>query len=132
MVTTTADGGNGSLRAALEAIASPSGNANDQPIGYITFAPSMTGQTIRLNSELVVNPGTWVNVSASDLSAPVTIDGQGRTRIVRVATRCAGGRNPFDFCFGQAHDTRLTLTSMILTGGRAADGHRGGGLNSVD
>ncbi len=73
VVTTSADSGPGSLRAALAAIA---------PGGTITFAPALAGQTINLTSgQLAIERSVTVDA----LAAPgLTVSAGGLSRVVRV------------------------------------------------
>jgi len=80
-VTNTNDSGAGSLRAALATAAgTPVANV-------ITFAPALSGQTITLAGEIVVNDADGVVIDASSLPNGLTIDGgAGTNRIFSVAT----------------------------------------------
>jgi large repetitive protein len=64
VVTSIADGGNGSLRKAI---------ADISPGGRITFSPTISGQTITLSSNLVIEKN--LTIDGSDLGVPITISG---------------------------------------------------------
>jgi parallel beta-helix repeat protein len=95
-VTTTADSGAGSLRQAILDAAAASGPT------HITFAPALSGQTITLNSEIVISDAAPVAIDASSLPAGITINGgPGTNRIFYINS----GNNVF-------------LTALTLTGGQ--------------
>lgn len=70
-VTNQADSGDGSLRQALTAVC---------PGGVITFAPQVSGQTIRL--ERTLHPQQDVTIDGTRLASPVIISGDHRVRIM--------------------------------------------------
>lgn len=94
IVTSPADTGSGSLREAIAAAAIASGPDT------ITFAPGLSGQTITLGSEIVINDAGPVAIDASSLPAGITLSGGNATRLF---TTSAG--------------SSLTLTGLTLTGG---------------
>lgn len=78
LVTTTSDGGPGSLRqAVLDAAALPGAET-------ITFAPALSGATITLTNEIIL-PGN-MTIDASSLPGGVTLSGGNATRIFTVTT----------------------------------------------
>jgi len=111
-VTNPNDSGTGSLREAISLAPSA---------GTIEFNPSLAGQTITLQSALVIDRG--VTLDASGLSGGVTILGNGGSRLFYV--------NP---------SVNLTLRSLTLSGGSAvgttATGFGGAiynqGITSID
>ena len=119
-VTTTADTGTGSLRAAVDS-ANSTGGSNT-----ITFASPLTGgQTITLTSNdttnpfalgptaLVIAPGDNLTIAGDPAQAGITISGNNSQRLFGVLT---GGT--------------LTLQFLTITGGRAQGGN-GGSFNLV-
>jgi hypothetical protein len=103
VVTTTNDSGPGSLRQ----VAGPEAVSGDT----ITFAPNLSGQTIRLTSGQITL-GQSLNIDASALPDGVIIDGNANGRIFEVL---AG--------------SIVRLDSLTLTNGRAS-GHGGAIFNS--
>lgn len=101
VVTSNADSGAGSLRAAL---ATAAGTA---AFNVITFAPALNGGTITLSTELVVNDAGGVAVDASKLGNGCAIVGSG-TRLVNIQ---AGAL--------------ISLKGLSFTGGNAAGGSGG-------
>lgn len=98
LVTSTADSGEGSLRAALE-------QAKDGDV--IAFEPALKGESILLESELIVSASITLDGSA----APgLTLDGQEKTRVLRVEKN---------------HDTKF-VALRIVNGKAEKDG---GGIN---
>lgn len=110
-VTTLADDGPGSLRAALaKAAASPNAST-------ITFAPTLSGKTITLGSEIIVSDNSSVTIDASQLPAGLTLDGG------------AGANRIFEVNSG----TGLHLIGLTLTGGGGEgtnDSGNGGAINN--
>ena len=72
-VTNQADSGDGSLRQALTAVC---------PGGVITFAPQVSGQTIRLERTLHLQQDATID--GTRLATPVIISGDHRVRIMRI------------------------------------------------
>jgi hypothetical protein len=98
-VTSTADSGSGSLRAAII-----SANPGDD----IDFAVSLAGQTIHLTSgELVI--GKNIAIDASGLGTAVAIDGGGTSRV-------------FEITAGTASLVGLTITNGVSPAGNAGGG----------
>ena len=107
LVTNTNDDGPGSLRATIKAADTPIG------IGHtVQFAPALSGRTITLGREIVIDQHDSVTIDASSLPSGITIDGAGYTRLFEVPT-----------------GKQLTLRAMTLTGGNGAgaqdNGHGG-------
>ena len=95
---------NVSLREAID-----SANADPDP-NVITFAASLAGQTIELEAgEIEIRDA--VTIDGSELVAPITIDAGSRSRIFSITST--------------ADD--VTLRSLALAGGNAADGIADGG-----
>src|SRR5262245_20879467 len=113
-VTTNADTGTGSLRAAVVA-ANKTGGSN-----LLTFDPTLfaTAQTITLTSDdpnlafgptaLVIAPGDNLTIEGDPTQAGVTLDGGGSHRL-----------------FGVYAGASLTLEYLTLTGGKAQGGAGG-------
>lgn len=102
-VTNSNNLGAGSLRQAIVDVPAA---------GTINFGPGLSGQTIALASELVLDKG--VTIDASALTGGLTVGGNGSTRLFRVN---ASGN--------------LTLRSLTLTGGKgngAANSGFGGAI----
>lgn len=76
VVTTTADSGAGSLRAAVADLVSPR---------MITFDPSLSGQTITLTSGQITISNA-VTIDASSLPAGIAISGNNSSRVFQVAS----------------------------------------------
>ncbi|MBC8096476.1 MAG: right-handed parallel beta-helix repeat-containing protein, partial [Akkermansiaceae bacterium] len=92
LVTTASNAGPGSLRqAVLDAAALPGA-------GVITFAPALSGATITLASEIILN--TDVTIDASSLPGGITVSGGNVTRIFTVL-----------------NNQTVSLCSLTLTGG---------------
>ncbi len=99
-VTSAANTGAGSLRNAIAAASSGD---------VIDFDSALAGQTIALTSgELVIPTGKSLTIDGSTLAAGLTIDGGGLSRLFQVDANAA-----------------LTLHSLTLTGGKAANGSHG-------
>lgn len=97
--------GPGSLRQALvTAAASPAFNV-------ITFAPALSGQTITLLSEIVINDAGGVVIDATALLAGITLNGGGTNRIFTVAL-----------------STLISLRKLTLS--RGSNGGYGGAITS--
>ncbi len=116
-VTSTGDSGPGTLRAALTA-------ANSIGAGHITFAGSLSGQTIRLttigdsgfgNSALLCSGVISVDASSAPGASVVRDPGAPAMRLFRVATNAS------------FRLTGLTLQGGIAQGGAGGDGGAGGG-----
>lgn len=109
-VTSTADAGPGSLRQAIADYAA-----------HIDFAPALSGQTIILETEIVI-PGTSaaITVDAGSLPRGLVLDGVANTGPNRLLTVAAG--------------QSLTLNGLTLTGGNGGgatgDGSGGAILNA--
>ncbi len=110
VVETVSDSGPGSLRRAFE-----------DGVGYISFAPALSGQTITLDSEIIATGSATatVTVDAGSLPRGLTLDG----------VRNSGPNRLFTVKAGQT----LTLTGLTLTGGNGggatANGDGGAILN---
>lgn len=113
--------GTGSLRKAIDDV---------HPGGKITFDPSLSGQTINLSAELVINKN--LTIDASSLAAPITISGNNAVRVffidgatvtLKSLTIVAG--NIIDFGGGIFNTGDLTLENCTLTGNEA---NIGGGI----
>ncbi len=97
MVTTNSNAGPGSLRqAVLDAVTLPGANP-------ITFAPALSGATITLTNEIVLDSD--VTIDASSLPAGVTVSGGNVTRIFYMSS-------------GQT----VSLRGLTLTGGNGVGG----------
>ncbi len=103
IVTNTDNAGPGSLRAALAA------SATFDTASTITFAPTLSGQTITLASDLLANTAAGVTIDASALAAGLTIDGGAGTN--RIFSNDAG--------------RTLTLIGLTLTGGNGTGNFAG-------
>ena len=117
-VTATADSGPGSLRAAVANAALLPG------ADTITFDPALSGQTLTLASELVMNMSGVGNVTvdASSLPGGLTLSGGGTHRILSVSSQ------------GGTAGT-VTLVGLTLTGGNgvgaSSNGFGGAIFNSA-
>src|SRR5262245_15038087 len=106
VVTTNADSGTGSLRAAIalaEAMPDPD---------VIVFGPTVAGKTIALSTV----GDTSIGPSGLYVSTPITIEGTGET-----ITRAAGAKEFRLFAVGEVGS--LTLRNLTLTGGLAQGGN---------
>lgn len=101
VVTSNADSGAGSLRAALATA------AGTPAFNVITFAPALNGGSITLAAELVVNDTGGVAVDASKLSKGCALVGGG-TRLLNIQV-----------------GAMISLKGLSLTGGIAAGGSGG-------
>jgi len=101
VVTTNADSGQGSLRAAMVAAS---------PGSTITFATNLSGATITLGSTLMIN--TNLTIDASALPNAVQLNGNGEVRVFYVAASATA-----------------VLNSLTITNGYAP-GDIGGGIYS--
>jgi len=102
-VTNTNNTGAGSLRAAIS-------EANLTPqIDTIVFSPSLNGQTITLEEELVITEGLIINGPGSGL---LTLDGNEAVRIFRTV------------------DATVQINGLALTRARAPSGSWGGAIRS--
>ncbi len=114
VVTNTNDSGPGSLRAALTTVASYPGSP-------ISFAPALTGQTIKLASELIV-PNN------------VTIDGSAAPGLV-IQGNGLKATNGSSRTFFVGAGLTVTLRDLTITGGYADNGggiYNGGNLTVID
>src|SRR5262245_40008367 len=115
VVTTTADSGTGSLRAAItlaEVLPDPD---------VIVFDPAVAGKTIALSTV----GDTSIGPSGLYVSTPITIEGTGET-----ITRATGAATFRLFAvdeLGALTLRNLTLTGGLAQGGNADDGDGGGG-----
>lgn len=98
LVTNTNDDGPGSLRATIKAADTPAGIGRT-----VQFAAALSGKTITLGSEIVIDQHDAVTIDASSLPSGITIDGGVYTRLFYVPS----GKN-------------LTLRAMTLSGGNGA------------
>lgn len=101
-VTTNADAGPGSLRQALDDLCTG---------GLITFAADLSGQTIRLQQQLLLQKNLTIDGSAPAV-AP-TLSGNDEVRVLMVL-----------------RDIAVTLNRLLITNGRAPDGY-GGGIRNL-
>ena len=102
IVTTTADSGAGSLRAAISAAV----------VGIpetITFAPALNGATITLTSGELTISGLQLSIDASALPNGVRISGNGNSRIVQIT-----------------NNANVSLASLDLVSGKNLSGPGGG------
>jgi hypothetical protein len=110
------DNGAGTLRAVLTTANTDAANGQSDTI---VFDASLTGATIALTQGQLVLSGASatakITIDGSDLSSPVTISGQGASRVFRV------GRG-----------VRVEFDSLTITGGRIVDGSGGGIANGGD
>ncbi len=109
LVTNTNDDGPGSLRATIKAADTLSG-------GNLTvqFAPALSGKTITLGSEIVIDQHDTVTIDASSLPSGITIDGAGYTRLFYVPS-----------------GKKLTLRAMTLSGGNGSGAHANGSGGAI-
>lgn len=108
LVTNTNDSGAGSLRAAI---------ANAQPGDTIRFDPSLANRTITLTSgEIEIPAGKNLIIDGAD-AADLTISGNNRSRIFRLASNVS-------------FPTSQTIRNLILANGRSND--RGGAIQTED
>jgi hypothetical protein len=113
VVTTVADDGPGSLRQALLNAAYCAGPDT------ITFAPGLSGQTIRLTTAQleITDPTGPVVITATNLPAGIAISGEGARRVFNVAS-----------------GSTVTMDSLTISNGLATagflPGNGGGGLYS--
>lgn len=107
----TTDSGSSTLRDALS-------NSADTAGQVIRFASSLNGETITLSSSELEVPGTadGLFIDASNLSDGLTIDAAGSAALPRRVLRLQEGAT-------------AALHSVILTGGRTADGEGDFGAN---
>ncbi len=109
MVTTNANSGPGSLRTAIANAAAIPG------ADIINLDPALTGQTITLVGEIVVNDTAGVTIDTTGLAAGITLD-----------ATASGSR-----IFSVSSGTSLTLNGLTLTGGiglGATANNRGGAI----
>jgi hypothetical protein len=100
-VTNTNDSGAGSLRQAIADICSG---------GTITFAPALSGQTITLNSVLVVDKDLIIN--GSSLTTKISISGNNSVRVLEISP-----------------DATVSLNGLVVKNGYSST-HGGGIYNS--
>ncbi|MCX6875774.1 MAG: choice-of-anchor D domain-containing protein [Verrucomicrobia bacterium] len=101
-VTSAADTGAGSLRAAIQGVAAPD--------THIRFAAALAGSTITLTSgELASGANLTFTLDGSGLASGITLAGNNASRILSVAS----GSN-------------VTVDSLTITGGNAGSGWGGG------
>ena len=137
-VSNTNNSGTGSLRqAVVDAAAAPGAS-------YITFDPTLSGQTITLNSEITVIDATGpVTIDASSLPGGLTLDGSGgatahaifkvynfllsnNTHLILHCLTLTGGKNGAIYNLGD-----LTLTRCTLFGNSGSP-NSGGAIYSQD
>lgn len=99
-VTTTADSGPGSLRAAITAA------SNGE---VINFAPALNGTTITLTSGHLLMNNLMVTIDAAPLSAGISLSGNSLNRI-----------------FAISGNSNVTLQNLKIIDGRVADENGGG------
>ena len=104
IVTTAADSGSGSLRAAISAAASGE---------TITFAPGLNGATITLTSGELAISGLQLSIDASALSKPMKISGNTSSRIFNISGNAS-----------------VALNSLEILAGRSFNGN-GGGISAL-
>ena len=129
VVTTTADSGPGSLRAAVGAA---NVNGTDDTI---TFAASLAGQTIRLTTgSLLVDEPASLTITAESLPGGITVSGAGVARVFELfedatvvldSLTIADGLD--DFGGGIHSEANLTLRRCFITRNTARS-INGGGL----
>ena len=100
MIQNTQDSGAGSLRQALYEVCAG---------GTVTFAPGLAGQTIGLDTSLVVSKE--VSIDGRALTTPVILSGRDAIRILQVT-----------------NSARVSLAGLALTRGRAPATENGGAL----
>lgn len=101
-VVNTNDSGEGSLRQAIEEIDAG---------GMITFASGLSGETITLDSTLVIDKN--MTIDAGDLDKPVTISGNESVRV-----------------FFVEHDVTATLIFLMIRDGKPTESNGGGIFNN--
>ena len=125
MVTNTNDSGAGSLRKAI---------ADAVNGDTITFALSLSGQTIVLSSTLVIDKN--VTIDGSLLAIPITIDGTDNVRVFMVDVGVSAALNSLiikrGYSYGDGaaiyNEGTLVLTNDVLLN-NSADGSGGGIFN---
>gem|GEM_PF-4663665 len=133
MVSTPADSGTGSLRWAVATAAAQPGP------DFIAFDPSLSGQTITLDSHIPVTGAGGVTVDATTLPGGLTLGNSGGHRhfiiqsgsglTLRGLSVVNGGGAGFLGAGGAIlNDGMLTLTHCILSGNSAPDGAGGGAV----
>ncbi len=138
LVVNNADSGAGSLRQALADAATLSG------ADTITFAAALSGQTITLGSEIVVNGAGGVTVDATALAGGLTVNGgAGGNRIFSISSgpvtlaglNLTGGDGGGATLNGQGgailNRGTLTLTRCTLSGNSTAEGSGGAIANTA-
>ncbi|HWV98796.1 MAG TPA: right-handed parallel beta-helix repeat-containing protein [Candidatus Acidoferrum sp.] len=128
-VTSLADSGSGSLRAAI---------AGANPGDYITFSGPLAGQTIHLTTgQLTV--GKNLTIDASGFSQPVAIDAGGSSRVFEITAgivslaglTLTNGVCPAGTAGGGIQvdpGAALTVNSLTISGCIATNGSAGGGI----
>jgi hypothetical protein len=131
IVSSLADSGTGSLRNALALAASRPGAET------ITFAPSLSGQTITLNSQISINDPDGITVDASTLPGGLTLTDTGNVNhrlifvgggiaTLRALTMANGGGNSFAANAGTGgavlNNGTLLLDQCALLGNTASSG----------
>ena len=129
MVTTTADSGAGSLRAAISAAV----------IGVpetITFAPALNGATITLTSGELVITELQLSIDASALSRPIKISGNNSSHIFTISNNASVSLNSLEILEGRnlvsngggiiAAQSHLDFINITIRG--CVSNFEGGGL----
>ena len=122
VVTTNADSGQGSLRAAMAAAS---------PGSTITFATNLSGATITLASTLMIN--TNLTIDASALTNGLQLNGNGAVRVFYVAASATAVLNSLTITNGyatgdigggiySAYGSTLMLNQCTLSGNSADEG----------
>lgn len=102
IVRVTDDDGFGSLRQAVSDVTSP---------GIVTFAPTLSGQTLRLtNGQVLLDK--HLTIDASQLPRSIVLSGNNQSRVFDIAS-----------------NSIVTLDSLTITDGSSANG-QGGGIRS--
>jgi hypothetical protein len=129
-VTNTADSGAGSLR---QAISDANASAGEDTIN---FAPSLSGQTITLGSQLAVADSAGLTIDGG--SANITVSGDNKYRVLDVRSGAkltlnnltvANGR--INFGGGIFNNGTLTVTNSTLSGNNANEDFGSGGGGGI-
>ncbi|MBW6466871.1 MAG: hypothetical protein K0B06_10230, partial [Brevefilum sp.] len=129
VVTSIADGGDGSLRAAI---------ADISPGGTITFDTDLSGQTITLSSTLVIEKN--LTIDGSDLAVPITISGNNAAGVFVISSL---GKATFDSLMiingndeygggGIYNLGQLSVVNSTISGNTSGFGNGGGIFNLGD